>query len=339
MKYQRLEVLETIMSTGLVPVFYNPNSDIVRQVANATLKGGCRLFEFTNRGDGACEVFKHVTALTEKKSGHIIGVGSVVDAETAAMYVNMGAEFVVGPTFNPEVARFCNRRKVPYAPGCGTTTEIATAHEAGCEIVKVFPGESMGGPGFVKSILGPMPWTKVMPTGGVKPTQQSIFPWFEAGVVAVGIGSEMLKLTGSLQADCDAITSKTSEVLGWIRQTRNTPLFLGIEHVGLYTHPDDSATADDIAKWYGNMFGFAVLPGKSSVFVEGPGTGRIEVMRECDTDRCHLAVLVSDFDAACKQLRGMGVELEQTIEKPGVKAVYLAHRDPAGNRVHLLWRQ
>jgi 2-dehydro-3-deoxyphosphogluconate aldolase/(4S)-4-hydroxy-2-oxoglutarate aldolase len=122
----------------------------------------------------------------------IMGVGSVVDAPTAGIYIANGAKFVVGPLLNADVARVCNRRGIPYSPGCGSATEIGDAQELGCEIVKVFPGSAVGGPDFVKSVLGPMPWTRIMPTGGVEATEASLRQWFGAGIVACGIGSNLI---------------------------------------------------------------------------------------------------------------------------------------------------
>src|SRR4030042_3115551 len=107
------------------------------------------------------------------------------------MYIGAGANFVVGPMLSPEVARLCNRRKVAYMPGCGSVTEISQAEELGVEIVKAFPGAEVGGPGFVKGVLAPMPWTRIMPTGGVDATEESIRAWFRAGVACVGIGSTL----------------------------------------------------------------------------------------------------------------------------------------------------
>ena len=122
----------------------------------------------------------------------MIGAGSVPDAPTAAIFIQMGADFIVSPVLNPDVARICNRRKVLWIPGCGTLTEISQAEELGAEIVKIFPGSAVGGPSFVKAVKGPCPWTSIMPTGGVDPSEQNLEKWFAAGVTCVGMGSALI---------------------------------------------------------------------------------------------------------------------------------------------------
>jgi 2-dehydro-3-deoxyphosphogluconate aldolase / (4S)-4-hydroxy-2-oxoglutarate aldolase len=220
-RFTRLEVLNAIVETGLVPVFYNKDAEITKKVAAACAAGGARLFEFTNRGDFAPLVFTELAQFAAKSSPKLIlGVGSIVEAPTAALYMASGANFVVGPILNPEVARLCNRRKIAYSPGCGSASEISAAEELGVEIVKVFPGDSVGGPSFVKSILGPCPWTRIMPTGGVEATKESITAWFKAGVTAVGVGTNLMKKEWIEAGNYDAISAKTSEVLAWIREAR-----------------------------------------------------------------------------------------------------------------------
>jgi 2-dehydro-3-deoxyphosphogluconate aldolase / (4S)-4-hydroxy-2-oxoglutarate aldolase len=189
----RMAVLTAMMDQGVIPVFYHPDADIAAKVIQACANGGAKCIEFTNRGEFAPHVFYEVTRhFASADPSVIMGVGSVVDAPTAGIFIANGARFVVGPLLNAEVARLCNRRKVPYSPGCGSATEIGYAEELGCEIVKVFPGGSVGGPEFVKNILGPMPWTRIMPTGGVDCSEASLKSWFGAGVVAVGIGSNLV---------------------------------------------------------------------------------------------------------------------------------------------------
>ena len=176
-------------ATGVVPVFYNSDAEVAKQVVKACYEGGVRAFEFTNRGDFAHEVFAEVVKYAAKECPEMaVGVGSVVDAPTAALYIQLGACFVVGPLFNADVAKVCNRRLIPYTPGCGSITEVGMAQEAGCDLCKVFPGDVLG-PKFVKGLMAPMPWSKIMVTGGVEPTVENLSSWFKAGAFAVGMGS------------------------------------------------------------------------------------------------------------------------------------------------------
>jgi 2-dehydro-3-deoxyphosphogluconate aldolase/(4S)-4-hydroxy-2-oxoglutarate aldolase len=192
-RFTRLTVLNKMGEAGMVPVFYSPDLEVSKKVAAAVFAGGCPFLEFTNRGDHAWEVFTELDRYcTKEVPGMILGVGSVVDPGTASLYINCGANFVVGPILNPDVARACNRRKVPYSPGCGSASEISQAEELGCEIVKVFPGAEVGGPKFVKAVKGPCPWVSIMPTGGVESTEASIKAWFDAGVTCGGRGSNLI---------------------------------------------------------------------------------------------------------------------------------------------------
>ena len=189
----RMTVLAAMMEQSIIPVFYDPDVEVCRNVIQACANGGAKCVEFTNRGDFAAHVFLEVTRhFASADPSVIMGVGSIVDAPTAAIYLANCARFVVGPLLNAEVARLCNRRGIPYSPGCGSATEIGDAQELGCEIVKVFPGASVGGPEFVRSVMAPMPWTRIMPTGGVEPTEDSLRKWFGAGIVACGVGSNLI---------------------------------------------------------------------------------------------------------------------------------------------------
>ena len=193
MAHDRMTVLTAMMGQGVIPVFYHPDVETCVNVIQACANGGAKCSEFTNRGDFASHVVLDVARHFAKADPSVImGVGSVVDAPTAGIYIANGARFVVGPILNAEVAKVCNRRMIPYSPGCGSASEISYAQELGCEIVKVFPGESVGGPTFVKNVLGPMPWTRIMPTGGVEPDEKSLREWFGAGIVAAGMGSKLI---------------------------------------------------------------------------------------------------------------------------------------------------
>lgn len=186
-------VYQTMEDTGIIPVFYHPNSDLSKDVIRACYEGGIRVFEFTNRGDFAHEVFSKLVKWADKECPDmVLGIGSIVDAHTAALFIQMGANFIVGPLFNHEVLKVCNRRMIAYSPGCATASEIGLAQEMGVEIVKLFPGNNIGGPSFVKNIKGPMPWSKIMVTGGVEPTEENLSQWFKAGVTCVGMGSNLI---------------------------------------------------------------------------------------------------------------------------------------------------
>lgn len=192
-KFTRIDVAVAMKETGLVPVFYHSDIEICKRVVKACYDGGVRVFEFTNRGDFAHEVFSELNKYCIKELPELIlGVGSVVDAGTTSLYLQLGTNFVVSPVLKEEMARVCNRRKVAWSPGCGSLTEISYAEELGAEVVKIFPGSQVGGPGFVKAVKGPFPWTSIMPTGGVEPTEDNLKKWFEAGVTCVGMGSKLI---------------------------------------------------------------------------------------------------------------------------------------------------
>jgi 2-dehydro-3-deoxyphosphogluconate aldolase/(4S)-4-hydroxy-2-oxoglutarate aldolase len=191
-KYSRLEVAQVMKETGLVPLFFHSDIELSKKVLKACYDGGARLLEFTSRGDFAHEIFGALNKYALKElPGMILGVGSVTDAASASLYMQLGANFIVTPVLREDIALVCNRRKVLWSPGCGTLTEIALAEELGCEIVKLFPGE-LYGPQFVKAIKGPQPWTSIMPTGGVSPTEENLKGWFSAGVTCVGMGSNLI---------------------------------------------------------------------------------------------------------------------------------------------------
>lgn len=199
----------------MVPVFYSKDAETAKAVVKACYDGGVRLFEFTNRGDFAHEVFAEVSKFVATECPEMsLGVGSVVDPGTAALYMQLGADFVVGPLFNPEVAKICNRRNVPYVPGCGSVSEVGFAQEAGCDVCKLFPGDVLG-PKMVKGLLAPMPWSKLMVTGGVEPTEDNLSSWFKAGVFAVGMGSKLFPKDKVEAKDWAWIADKCREALSY----------------------------------------------------------------------------------------------------------------------------
>jgi 2-dehydro-3-deoxyphosphogluconate aldolase/(4S)-4-hydroxy-2-oxoglutarate aldolase len=220
-KYSRIEVAQTMQSIGLVPVFYHSDIEVAKQVLAAAYKGGARVFEFTNRGDFAHEVFGELNKYVLKNlPGMILGIGSVIDAPTAALYIQLGANFVVSPLLNPEIARVCNRRKIMWVPGCGSLSEINNAEELGAEVCKIFPAAQVGGADFVKNIKGPCPWSSIMPTGGVEPEENNLRKWFDAGVCSVGMGSQLFAKKHLVNSDFDAIASDIKKVIDLISTIR-----------------------------------------------------------------------------------------------------------------------
>ncbi|MBT8191249.1 MAG: bifunctional 4-hydroxy-2-oxoglutarate aldolase/2-dehydro-3-deoxy-phosphogluconate aldolase, partial [Bacteroidia bacterium] len=194
--------------------------DLAKSVLKACYDGGSRLMEFTSRGDFAFEVFGELNKYATKElPGMIMGVGSVTDAASASLYMQLGANFVVTPVLRKDIAIACNRRKVLWSAGCGSLGEICEAEELGCEIVKLFPG-GIYGPGFIKGIRGPQPWTKVMPTGGVSPTQENLTGWFDAGAVCVGMGSKLISKDILATRSFQELQKKVGDTLELIRTIR-----------------------------------------------------------------------------------------------------------------------
>ncbi|MDD6209994.1 MAG: bifunctional 4-hydroxy-2-oxoglutarate aldolase/2-dehydro-3-deoxy-phosphogluconate aldolase [Bacteroidales bacterium] len=220
-RFTRIEVALRMAETGMVPVFYHKDAVVCKEVVRACYAGGVRVFEFTNRGDYAHEVFASLNKWVETElPGLILGVGSVVDAPTAALYIQLGANFIVSPILNPEIAKVCNRRKIAWSPGCGSLNDISYAEELGAEIVKIFPGTSVGGPDFVKAVKGPCPWSSIMPTGGVEPDEENLKMWFNAGVTCVGMGSKLFPSDIIARKNWNFITEACSNALALIRDIR-----------------------------------------------------------------------------------------------------------------------
>jgi len=220
-RFTRIEVALKMKETGLVPVFYHKDIEICKKILKACYDGGIRVFEFTNRGDYAHEVFN---ALNKYAAEHtpemILGIGSIIDAGTTSLYIQNGANFIVSPILNPEMAKVCNRRKISWSPGCGSLTEISYAEELGAEVVKIFPGSQVGGPSFVAAVKGPFPWTSIMPTGGVEPTEENLKGWFNAGVHCVGMGSKLFVKDTNGNFNYEELTKKAKETLSIIFNLR-----------------------------------------------------------------------------------------------------------------------
>lgn len=221
-RFTRIEVALKMKESGMVPVFYHNDIEICKNVVKACYDGGARLFEFTNRGDFATLTFAALNQWTIKECPEMImGVGSVIDEGTAAMYIALGTNFIVSPIVDEATAKVCNKRKIAWSPGCGSVTEIDRAHELGAEVVKIFPGSQVGGPAFIKAIKGPMPWASIMPTGGVSPTPENLKAWFDAGATCVGMGSQLFPKDILESENYTFITGKCAEALSIINQLKS----------------------------------------------------------------------------------------------------------------------
>ncbi|NOU59719.1 bifunctional 4-hydroxy-2-oxoglutarate aldolase/2-dehydro-3-deoxy-phosphogluconate aldolase [Marinifilum caeruleilacunae] len=221
-RFSRIEVALKMAETGIVPVFFHQDIEICKKVVKACYDGGVRVFEFTNRGDFAHEVFAELIKWAEQNTPEmIIGIGSIVDAGTTSLYIQLGANFVVSPVLNADMAKVCNRRKVSWSPGCGTLSEINYAEELGAEVCKIFPGSSVGGAEFVKAIKGPCPWSSIMPTGGVTPDKDNLTKWFNAGVTCVGMGSQLIGKDIIENENYDALTKSVANAIEIVKELKD----------------------------------------------------------------------------------------------------------------------
>ena len=220
-QFNRVQVINEMTESGMVPLFYHHDIVVAKAVLKSCYDGGSRLMEFTNRGDFALEIFIDLIkySITELP-GMIIGVGSVTDAAAASQYMLHGANFIVTPVFREDIAIVCNRRKVLWSAGCGSLTEIAKAEEMGCELVKLFPG-NIYGPGFVKAIKGPHPWTSIMPTGGVTIEEGNLRDWFDSGITCVGLGSKLISEEILIKKEYNILKNRVAKTISLINKIRS----------------------------------------------------------------------------------------------------------------------
>ena len=213
-RFNKTQVALEMERTGIIPIFYHPDPQRGHEILQACYKAGIRVVEFTNRGDYAHETFSQLTRIaSEHYPDLILGAGSIVDAGTASLYMQGGANFIVSPVLNPDMGKVCNRRKVPWIPGCATVSEVSYAEELGATVVKIYPAAQLGGPAFVKAIKGPCPWSDLMVTGGVSLSEESITAWVEAGVFCMGVGSDLFRPNKDGHLDYPSITQKLSRSL------------------------------------------------------------------------------------------------------------------------------
>lgn len=218
-RFERLDVYKKIYSSGLIPLFYNKDKQEAKAIAEAIYNGGSHILEFTNRGEGALEVFSFlINSAPQIFPDMVIGAGTITDSSTAALFIAYGADFIVGPNFDEETARLCNKKRIPYIPGAATINEIIKAEEFGAELIKIFPGSTVGGPKFIDAIKGPLPKTKLIPTGGVSVDEDNLREWFEAGVSCVGMGSQLISKKFMKEKDYKSIKELTEKTLRIIKK-------------------------------------------------------------------------------------------------------------------------
>lgn len=205
--------MTTLLNYPLVPVFYHPDSAVCKTVLQAAYDGGVRVFEFTNRGENALEVFSELVKYAAKHCpGLELGIGTIATGESAQQFIDAGANFVVQPFTTSEVGEVCHKNGIPWIPGTMTVTEIQHAVALGAGIVKIFPGNVLGS-AYIKALRGPLPRVKIMVTGGVEPTEASLQEWFSSGVNAVGLGSQLFKNTDQPEK----ITQTLAELFAWTK--------------------------------------------------------------------------------------------------------------------------
>jgi 2-dehydro-3-deoxyphosphogluconate aldolase/(4S)-4-hydroxy-2-oxoglutarate aldolase len=215
-----LEVIKKIEDSGMIPVFYHADIEVAIKVLDASYAGGVRVFEFTNRGENAFDVFVKLLSHAAQYEDLILGIGTIMDDATTRKFIDAGAHFVVSPIMKPSMSKVCQAHDIPWIPGCGTLTEMVNALEAGAQVVKMFPGSILG-PAFVSTVRPVVPALKLMPTGGVEPTEESLSAWFNAGVVCVGMGSQLYKKEMLANKDWKTLQLKIAEALAIIKRIRN----------------------------------------------------------------------------------------------------------------------
>jgi 2-dehydro-3-deoxyphosphogluconate aldolase/(4S)-4-hydroxy-2-oxoglutarate aldolase len=211
----RVATRERVERLGAVAVVRLHSTEAAIRVADALHAGGVTALEITVTVPDA---FAVIAAVARRFGDEVcVGVGTVLDAETARGAIAAGAQYVVSPVFRPAVIEESHRLGVPAMPGAITPTEVLTAHEAGADIVKIFPADTFG-PGYLKSMLAPMPFLRLMPTGGVTP--DNVGSWLAAGAVAVGLGGALVDAALVANGDWGAITERARRVADGVAEAR-----------------------------------------------------------------------------------------------------------------------
>lgn len=332
-RFARSEVINTIYERGLVPSFAANDVNTARSIVKACADGGARaiLWRVQNAADD--QLFGSIAAeLTTDDPTIILGAGAIADAQTADAFLNAGAGFIGGAGVDSEIARRCHRRKVNYIPVCRSLRDIELAEEMGVETVRIHSFEPALTPASLKALLQDRPWSRIMKAGDVQPGDEPVAAWVHAGAACIEIDVQAIIETGTFED----LPGRISDLIWYVKKARGENLFCGVEHLGIY--PESGQAASELTGWYTDMFGFDIDEGVSWYFVHSTGSGRIEILKDHEPTKAHVAIKVRHFDLACRVLADKGIEFEPVKDLERVKAVFLKQRDPAGHKVHLLYQ-
>lgn len=220
MTFTKEEILAEFSRTRFVPLFTHDNPEETFQGVRIAYNAGVRTFEFTNRRPNSFATFSYLIKNRSEYPDLMLGIGTVMDAATTEKYINAGADFIISPIMKPEMAAVCRRRDTLWIPGCATLNEIVTANDLGAELVKLFPGNVLG-PAFVSSIKPVVPDLKLLITGGVEPTRESITTWLGAGATCVGLGSKLFSSEIFEQKSWSTLEGRIRLILSVIHEFSN----------------------------------------------------------------------------------------------------------------------
>jgi 2-dehydro-3-deoxyphosphogluconate aldolase/(4S)-4-hydroxy-2-oxoglutarate aldolase len=332
-RFARTDAINSIYERGIVPSFAVQNLPESRRIVKACADGGARVILGRIQNAADARLFGSLVAeLAEEDAAIILGAGPIADAQTADAFLDAGAGFIVGVKADPDIARQCHRRKVNYIPVCRSLHDIEAAEEMGVETVRIHGFEPEMTPALLNELLQNRPWTRIMKSGDIEPGPEPVADWVQAGAACIGIDVQAMADSGAV----DSLPGKISDLIWYVKKARGENLFCGVEHLGIY--PEEGQAAGELTNWYNDMFGFDIDEGESWYFVHSTGPGRIEILKDHEPTKAHVAIKVRHFDLAYRLLAEKGVEFEPVKDFGRVKAVFLKQRDPAGYKVHLLYQ-
>jgi 2-dehydro-3-deoxyphosphogluconate aldolase/(4S)-4-hydroxy-2-oxoglutarate aldolase len=332
-RFARTDVINSIYERGLVPSFSAKDPANAGSIVKACADGGARVILYRIQNEADIQAFGSlVKELDVSDPEVILGAGPVADNEAVDGLLSAGAGFIIGAAFDSEIARQCHRRKINYIPVCRNLADIDAAEEMGIETVRIHVFDPELTPASLKGLLQERPWTRVMKSGDIEPDQQQIVSWVESGAACIGMDVQAI----ADPEDAQNLTAKISDLIWYVKKARGDNIFCGVEHLGIY--PEAGQAASELTDWYNDMFNFVVDEGESWYFVRSTGPGRIEILKDHEPTKAHVAIKVRHFDFACRMLADRGIEFEPVKDFGRVKAVFLKQRDPAGHKVHLLYQ-